>query len=43
MSYFSGGQFATDNNNKKLVRMIIILFPVCAYAAINYENGRRLE
>ena len=43
MSYFNGGQLATDNNNRKLIRMVIIPFPVCAYAAINYENGRRLE
>ena len=43
MSYSNGGQFATDNKNRKLVRMVIIPFPVSAYAAINYENGRRLE
>ena len=43
MSYSSGGQLATENKNRKLVHMLIIPFPVCVYAAINYENGRRLE
>ena len=37
------GQFKTDRYDRKLPHMSIIPFPVCAYAAINYINGRRLE
>ena len=37
------GQFITDRYDRKLPHMLIIPFPVCAYAAINFENGRRLE
>ena len=36
-------QFITDRYDRKLPHMLIIPFPVCAYAAINFENGRRLE
>ena len=38
MSYSCGGQLATDNINRKLAHMVIIPFPVCAYAAINYKK-----
>ena len=37
MSYFNGDQLATVNN-RKLIRMVLIPFPVCAYAAIHYEE-----
>ena len=37
------GQFITDRYDRKLPHMLIIPFPVCAYAAINYMNGRRLK
>ena len=37
------GQFITDRYDRKLTHMLIIPFPVCAYAAINYKNGRRLN
>ena len=33
-----GGQLITDTNNRNLVHMLIIPFPVCAYAAIYYEK-----
>ena len=36
------GLLITDTYTRKFVHMLIIPFPVCAYAAINYENGRRL-
>ena len=36
------GQLITDTNNKNLVHMLIILFPVCAYAAIYYGRWRVL-
>ena len=41
MSFLLKGQLTT--NNRKLTHMFIIPFPVCAYAAINYINGRRLN
>ena len=37
------GQLITDTYTSKFVHMLIIPFPVCAYATNNYENGRRLE
>ena len=43
MSFSTEGQLTTDKKYMKLAHMLINLFPVCAYAAINYENGRRLE
>ena len=33
-----GGQLITDTYNRNLVHMLIIPFPVCAYAAIYYEK-----
>ena len=30
------GQFITDRYDRKLTHMLIIPFPVCAYAANNY-------
>ena len=33
-----GGQLITDTNNRNLVHMLIIPFPVCAYAAIYYKK-----
>ena len=40
-SYLVNGQWTTDNNERKYRHMSIVLFPVCAYAAIHYE-GRQL-
>ena len=50
-SYLFNGQWTTDKNERKYRHMSIILFPVCAYAAIHYGQkrerdnleGRRLE
>ena len=37
MSFLPEGQLMTDTYNRKLAHMLIIPFPVCAYAAINYK------
>ena len=34
-----GGQLITDAYIRNLVHMLIILFPVCAYAAIYFKKG----
>ena len=36
------GRLITDPNTSKFVHMLIIPFPVCVYAAINYKKGRQL-
>ena len=33
-----GGQLITDTYNRNLLHMLIIPFPVCAYAAILYKK-----
>ena len=43
MSYLNNGQWANDKNERKYRHMLVIPFPVCEYAAINYKDGRRLE
>ena len=43
MSLLLEGQFIPDIYNKKFAHMLIIPYPVCAYAAINFENRRRLK
>ena len=37
-SYPINGQWTTDKNERKYRHMSIILLPVCAYAAICYEE-----
>ena len=42
-SYPYNGQWATDKNEKKYRHMSIILFPVCAYAAIHYKERQQMD
>ena len=42
-SYFFNGQWSTDKNERKYRHMSVILFPVCAYAAIHYEERRQMN
>ena len=39
----SNGQWTTDKNERKYRHMFVIPFPVCAYAAIYYEEGRQID
>ena len=34
-----GGQLITNTNNRNMVHMLIIPFPVCAYAATSYNKA----
>ena len=42
-SYLFNGQWTADKNERKYRHMSVISFPVCAYAAIHYEEGRQKE
>ena len=43
MSYHFNGQWTTDKNERKYRHMSIISFPVCAYAAIPYEERQQMD
>ena len=43
MSYLFNGQWTTDKNERKYRHMSIILFPVCAYAAIHYKERQLID
>ena len=42
-SYLFNGQWTTDKNESKHRHMSVILFPVCAFAAICYEERRQMD
>ena len=42
-SYPFNGKGTTDKNEKKYRHMSIIPFPICAYAAIHYEQRRLMN
>ena len=43
MSYLFNSQWTTDTNERKHRHMPIIPFPVCAYAAICYEERCQMD
>ena len=43
MSYIFNGPWTTDKNLRKYGHISIILYPVCAYAAIHYKERRLMD
>ena len=41
--YLFNGQWTNDENDKKYRDMSVILFSVCAYAAIHYKQRRQMD
>ena len=42
-SYIFNGQWLTDENERKYRHMTVIPFPVCAYAAIHFEERQQMD
>ena len=43
ISYLFNGQWTNDKNERKNRHMFVIPFPVCAYAALHYEERRQMD
>ena len=41
--YLFNGQWITDKNERKHRHMSVILFPVCAYGTIHYEERQQMD